>query len=214
MNENPKIILIANSDYTFDINSHISEQDIMVRFNLPKASTLAPTGQRTDLLFLANTVDVVQKKMKPNSKFIKFTKTVENPLTIIFPYSDELIKTIKPLYKRKVFIFLKKLTENFNNIEYINFLNNLGHKVNVIPDDYYLNLKHQVDPDTKNILSTGIIAMNYFLKKPKYQNYDLYLHGFSFEGWDGHAWDKEKQHIEKLIQSNRIHIFQRSNHNQ
>lgn len=208
MKENKKIILVANSKYTFDINQQISEDDIIVRFNLPLASTLTPTGYRTDLIFLANTVDVVQKKLKPYSKFIKFTKTINNKFTIIFPYSDDLIKTIKPLYKKKVFIFFKKLTENFNNIQYLSFLESLGNTVVVMPEHFYLDLKKEVDVDTKNILSTGILAANYFLKNPKYQNYDIYLHGFSFEGWDGHAWDKEKNYIKKLIEIKKINIFQ------
>ncbi|GEM_PF-1990440 len=210
MNTNPKIILVANSDYTFDINSYISDKDIIVRFNLPKASTLAPTGNRTNFLFLVNTVDIVQKKLKNHSKFIEFTKTIKNKFTIIFPYSDDLIKKIKPLYKKKIFIFLKKLTPNFNNIEYLKFLESTGNTVQVLPDSYYLDLKKLIDPDTKNILSTGIIATYFFLNNPIYQNYDIYLHGFSFEGWDGHAWNKEKKFIENLIQSNKIHLFPKS----
>lgn len=208
MKENQKIILIANSKHTFDINQYISTNDIIVRFNLPLASTLAPTGYRTDLIFLANTVDVVQKKIRPDSKFIKFTRTINNKFSIIFPYSDDLIKIIKPLYKKKTFIFFKKLTKNFNNIQYINFLKSMGNTVIVMPDHFYLDLKKEVDADTKNILSTGILAANYFLNNPTYKNYDVYLHGFSFEGWDGHAWDKEKSYIENLIKNKKIHIFQ------
>lgn len=207
MNTNPKIILVANSDHTFNINSYISDKDIIVRFNLPKASTLAPTGNRTDILFLANTVDIVQKKLKNHSKFIEFIQTIENQFTIIFPYSDDLIKQIKPLYKKKIFIFFNKLTPNFNNIAYLKFVKSIGNSVQVMPDHYYLDLKKEIDPNTKNILSTGIIAANFFLKNPMYQSYDIYLHGFSFEGWDGHAWDKEKNYIENLIRLNKIHLF-------
>lgn len=207
MLEPKKIILVANSNHVFDINAQLADQDLIVRFNIPKASTLAPTGQRTDLLFLANTVDVVQKKIKASSKFIKFIKTIENQFTIIFPYSDHLIQSIKPLYKKKKFIIFRELTPNFNNIEYIEMLQSWGNKVFVLPEQYYLDLKNKIDPDTKNILSTGLIATQYFLKNPKFQHYDIYLHGFSFEGWDGHAWDKEKQYIENLIKKNKVHLF-------
>lgn len=202
-----KIILIANSDHTFDINAYIGEDDLIVRFNIPKATTLEPTGTRTNILFLANSVDVVQKKLKPNSKFIQFAQNIENNFTIIFPYSDELIKINKPLYKKKTFIFFKKLTDNFNNIQYISFLNNLGYQVKVLEDHYYFELKQKVDPDTKYILSTGIIAANYFLQNPDFQDFDLYLHGFSFQGWDGHAWDSEKKYMNDLINAGKIQVF-------
>ncbi len=207
MHDFKKIILIANSDHTFDINSLISADDLIVRFNLPKKSTLLSTGCRTDLLFLANSVDVVQKKLKPNSQFIQFLSSIPNAFKIIFPYSDDLIKLNKPLYKKKKFIFFKKLSTNFNNIEYLSFLRNFGYHVEVMPDHYYLELKTQVDPDTKNILSTGILAAHFFLKNPEYQDYQVYLHGFSFEGWDGHAWDKEKNYINHLFQQQKIHTF-------
>ena len=207
MKVNKKIILIANSEHTFDINQYITETDIIVRFNLPKSTTLTKTGQRTDILFLANSVDVVQKKLKANSKFIKFLQTINNPFTIIFPYSDNLIKINKPKYKKKTLLFFKILTDNFNNIEYSNFLKGLGYTLEILPDYYYLDLKKQVDPDTKNILSTGFLAANYFLNNPIYQDYTVYLHGFSFEGWDGHNWDKEKEYMNEMIKNHKIHIF-------
>lgn len=207
MKENKKIILIANSEHIFDINQYISDNDIIVRFNLPKASTLALTGNKTDLLFLANSVDVVQKKLKPHSKFINFLQSIKNEFTIIFPYSDNLIKINKPKYKKKTFIFFKKLTDNFNNIEYSDFLKNQGYALEIMPDEYYLDLKKKVDPDSKNILSTGFLAANYFLRNPEYKDYDVYLHGFSFEGWDGHNWDKEKQYMNEMIEQHKIHIF-------
>lgn len=76
-----------------------------------------------------------------------------------------------------------------------------------MPDGYYLDLKKEVDPDSKNILSTGFLAANYFLRNQAYQDYDVYLHGFSFEGWDGHNWDKEKEYMNQMIQQHKIHIF-------
>lgn len=207
MKENKKIILIANSEHIFDINPYISDNDIIVRFNLPKTSTLPLTGNRTDLLFLANSVDVVQKKLKPHSKFIHFLQGIKNEFTIIFPYSDDLIKINKPKYKKKTFIFFKQLTDNFNNIEYSNFIKSQGYSLEIMPDGYYLDLKKEVDPDSKNILSTGFLAANYFLRNQAYQDYDVYLHGFSFEGWDGHNWDKEKEYMNQMIQQHKIHIF-------
>lgn len=207
MEKNKKIILIANSDHVSDINKYISEHDIIVRFNLPKAATLQLTGNRTNLLFLANSVDIVQKKLRPNSKFLNFLQSIKNDFTIIFPYSDNLIKINKPKYKKKTFIFFKQLTDNFNNNEYSKFLKNQGYHLEIMLDEYYLDLKKEVDPDSKNILSTGFLAANYFLRNPIYKDYDVYLHGFSFEGWDGHNWDKEKEYMNSMIQNHKIHTF-------
>ena len=134
MRNKRKVIIVANSDHVFDINNHIQEKDLIVRFNIPKISSLKPTATRTDFLFLANSVDVVQKKLRNNSKFIRFLSTIDNKFTVVFPYSDELIKMNKPQYKKKIFIFFRKLTNNFNNSQYISFLNQLGFNVHVLAD--------------------------------------------------------------------------------
>lgn len=34
--------------------------------------------------------------------------------------------------------------------------------------------------------------MYYFLNNEKYINYDIYLCGFTFQGWSGHDWEQEK----------------------
>lgn len=207
MKEKRKIILVANSPYVFDIKDRISKEDLIARFNLPEPSTLAPTGNKTDFIFLANTVDVIQKKMRPNSNFFQFTQSIEGKFKVIFSYSDNLIQQINPFYKKRNFLFFKKLTKNFNNVEYIQLLESLENDFLVLPEHYYLDLKNKIDPDTKTIISTGLIATHYFLNDPKYQDFDVYLHGFSFEGWHGHAWDKEKQYIQNLIDSNNVHLF-------
>ena len=206
-NTKHKIILIANSDHAFDINQHITDQDIIVRFNYPKPSTLETTGQRTDILFLANAVDIVQKKLRENSKFMRFIQNKQKNLLIVFPYSDDLIKINKPQYKKKIMLFFRKLTDNFNNSYYLNFLISRGYQVKVMPEQYYFDLKTKIQYESKNILSTGVLATYFFLHHPQYQNYKIYLHGFSFEGWDGHDWDKEKKYIHSLIQMGSIHTF-------
>lgn len=208
MSNKKKIILVANSAHVFDINSSIQPEDLIVRFNLPLSSTLPKTGYRTDILFLANSVDIVQKKLKKNSKFMQFIQSNKENLKIYFAYSDELIKINKPMYKKKKFIFFNQLQPNFNNIAYLSFLNQAGFTdVEVLEDHYYLNLKNNIDPDSNRILSTGLIASYYFLNHAQYEDYDMYLHGFSFEGWDGHAWNEEKKFIDGLIEINKVHLF-------
>lgn len=205
--EKNKIILIANSDLVFDINNQITPQDIIVRFNIPKSSTLTRTTYRTDFLFVANTVDLLHKKLNKKSKFMKFIQNMDNNFKIIFPYSDQLIKKNKPYYRKKSLFRRDQLCINYNNTKYYKILTDLGYKVSILPEQIYLNLKDKVNLESDCILSTGLIALDYFMNNPNFKMYEIYLHGFSFEGWKGHAWDKEKLYISDLINQKKVFLF-------
>ena len=203
-NKSKKIILVANAENITDINHYLAHDDLIVRFNIPKTSTLEPTGLRTDILFLANTVDILDKKLKKNGKFLKFSKKYNQQFQIIFPYSDNLIKIINPTYVKKRF-FICEILNNFNNFYYIKLLNSYGFEVEILDEESYFSLQEKIS--SNQIISTGLIAVNYFLNNPKYFNYDLYLHGFSFEGWSGHNWSKEKEFVESLKKIRKLHTF-------
>lgn len=65
-------------------------------------------------------------------------------------------------------------------------------KVKVMDQSYYWAAKNLMNKDSSSILTTGFIAMYYFLNNEKYINYDIYLCGFTFQGWSGHDWEQEK----------------------
>ena len=45
--------------------------------------------------------------------------------------------------------------------------------------------------------STGIFAIEYILDQPRFARYDKLLFGFSFQGWEGHAWETEREIVEE-----------------
>lgn len=200
-----RIILIANSDYVYDINNHISNNDVIVRFNIPKNSTIQPTGNRTDYLFVANTCDLANKKFKKNSKFMKFTSALSTDTKIIFPYSDNLIKKINPDWtKKNLFTTVKK--PNWNNIYYKEFIENHGFTASILDENIYWDAINSIH-NSENILSTGFLALYYFLTNPNFNDFKICLHGFSFEGWAGHNWTGEKEYITQLEKDNKICIL-------
>ncbi|EOQ62794.1 hypothetical protein F935_01884 [Acinetobacter calcoaceticus ANC 3811] len=206
--QSKKIILVANSDSVFDINSIINDQDVIVRFNIPNKQKIEITGRRTDFLFLANTVDLMEKRLR-NKKFNNFVDALKNT-NIFFPYEDDLINKINPVYKlvyRRFFIKFKKDVKNSNNNKYISYFFKKNIKVNVIDQSYYWAAKNLMNKESSSILTTGFIAMYYFLHNEEYTNYDIYLHGFTFQGWSGHDWEQEKKCILNLIANQKIHIF-------
>lgn len=203
-----KIILVANSDHITNINSLINDQDIVVRFNFPNKQKIENTGCRTDILFLANTVDLMEDRLK-NKEFSEFINSLKETI-IFFPYDDDLISKINPKCKvvhRKFFIKFKKYIENSNNNKYINYFLEKNIKVKVIDQSYYWNAKKIANIDDLSILSTGLIATSYFLNSKSYIDYKIYLCGFTFEGWGRHSWDKEKKYILDLKNNNKIYFI-------
>lgn len=111
--QSKKIILVANSDHIFNINSVINDQDLIVRFNIPSKQKIKITGHRTDFLFLANTVNLMERRLR-NKEFNNFVGTLKNT-NVFFPYEDDLIDKINPICRlvyRKFFIKFKKDVKN------------------------------------------------------------------------------------------------------
>ncbi|MDS7927888.1 hypothetical protein RMB13_00005 [Acinetobacter sp. V102_4] len=203
-----KIILVANSDDIPDVNGMINDQDIIVRFNIPNEKKIGITGRRTDILFLANTVDLMERRLK-DKKFNDFIDTLEDT-AVFFPFEDDLINKMNPIGKisyRKFFIKFKKYIRNSNNDRYINYFSEKNIKVKVIDQSYYWSAKGLMSTDNLSILSTGFIAIFYFLSNKEYTNYDIYLCGFTFHGWSGHDWEQEKICVLNLIANKKVHVF-------
>lgn len=206
--ESKKIILVANSDNIKDINSLINDHDVIVRFNVPKNDKIKKTGCRTDILFLANTVDLMDERLK-NDEFTSFIDTLEGT-SILFPYEDDLINKINPkceVVRRKFFFKFKEYIKNSDNNKYIKYFEEKNIPIDIIDQSYYWVAKDSVGIGDSFMLSTGLIATTYFLNNEKYRDYDIYLCGFTFRGWSGHSWEDEKRHILDLENKNYIHTL-------
>ena len=102
-------------------------------------------------------------------------------------------------------IWLQK-QKNWDNTKYIKLFNAEGVKVQVLSENLYYQAQAVLNILDGHILSTGFIALFYFLHHPNYQSHDIYLNGFSFEGWVGHNWDVEKQYIHQLVQDGKVFL--------
>lgn len=208
--ENRKIVLVANSPTVTDINDFLNDDDIVVRFNIPLVTTLCKTGEKTDILFLANTVDLMEDRLKKDSEFLNYLNNLSD-VKVIFPYEDDLVKKINPLCKvvnKIFFIKFKKFINNWDNQKYISFFEKRGIDVEIVPESVYWDASEKLNlKDTSLIVSSGFLATLFFLNSEKYKEFDIYLHGFSFEGWCGHAWDFERAYISSLVKKGEIKLF-------
>ncbi|MCY4305124.1 MAG: hypothetical protein OXC62_10175 [Aestuariivita sp.] len=54
--------------------------------------------------------------------------------------------------------------------------------------------------------STGFLALCYALAQPETQHFPLHIFGFTWQGWAGHPWAAERQHILTVADRGRIVI--------
>lgn len=201
-----RVILFANSEFDRDISNQISDDDYIVRFNIPSEKNLNLTANRTDILFLANTCELLDKLVDDDL----FDKTViqQHP-KVVFPYTNDVIKSYKSFYLKRYIRFIRWFYEkqNYNNEQYLTLFAEHGLNVDVLPEQYYRRLRKRLELEKQYLPSTGLIALYYFLSHPTYKKVPIFLHGFEFTGWDGHAWGKEKQFVNSLVERGRIFLM-------
>lgn len=200
------IWIVANSDSVKNVK--INDNDLVVRFNLPRATTFTKTGFRTDYLFLANTVDVLSNIIMKNLFFKSYYRTLHEKSYVILPYSDELIKKINPFMSVKNVSGEVELMPNWNNDGQINNLKRIkDNRLNILNDEVYYQSLNLINPREAKIISTGLIAINYFLNIKAFDGYDIVLNGFTFQGWSGHDWEQEKIFVKKMHEAGRLHVI-------
>lgn len=152
----------------------------------------------------------MEDRLIEGSKFLEYLNGLTT-VEIVFSYEDKLIKKINPLCKvvnKIFFIKFKKFINNWDNSKYISFFKERNINVEVVPECVYWDAQIKLNLEgTSFIVSSGLLATLFFLNSEKYKDFDIYLHGFTFEGWCGHAWSKEKHYILQLLEDNKIYFF-------
>lgn len=209
-----RIILVGNAPLTKNISHLIKEDDYIVRFNLPLESSIKFTGDRTNAIFFANTDFLAKKNIEAGLLNLPLFASYPQ---IILPYDKEVILKNFPIYKVKLWGFIKYKKSNYNSEWLFKQLQQTNCDITQLSHDDYkqcLNLLDiedipVADRTTKKayIPSTGFIALNYYLFNSNFRNIPIIMHGFTFSGWDGHAWAKEKDYVTSLHTKSRVSFF-------
>lgn len=186
-NKTGDIFIVGNSDEKNDISHLITAQDIVVRFNQPNSSCRL----MADVLFVANNPKLIvhltpiNNGLLANNCLIIWRHTIKE---LLFSSSDNISLSRKlryPLY--------------FPLFRWKNGLNNYP--------QYYLpkSIAQECLEITEPSPSTGFIATYFYSKL--FPERKIYLHNFTFEGWDGHNWSLEAQYIKKKFREKALVIL-------
>lgn len=179
-----RFFIIGNADEHIDIADKISHDDIVIRFNNPNSTCKL----MADWVFIVNgTIQV--RHLSIDHQFFKPDTEIffRYKLNDILKSKYENIPIIKKLkYCWYFFRWKKKFQLN-------QFL------IHIIPSSVHYKCIKYLYP---NCPSTGLLAIYYILEY--YPNHKIFLHNFTYQGWKGHNWNKEKALIDELINKKKL----------
>lgn len=195
-----RIFIIGNAPAQETIHQLFHKDDIIIRFNLPPEQCLQDYGKRIDILFSINTWKFVQKRIEAN---LIENRQLDQCMQIILPYHPSILQK----YHRQPSWFSacfkgKKVDGTHEALSYF------GQKfpVTVLSHHFYLQccklLNIQEDELKDKVPSTGFMAILHYLNTQP--DSPIYIHGFSWQGWEGHDWDSEKNYIQQLLNEGKV----------
>ncbi len=195
-----RIFIIGNAPNQEPISDIFSKQDIVVRFNHPTSECLERYGSRTDILFTINTWKFILKCIQINLLEDAWLNQCKE---IVLPYHPSILQN----YHRQpswfsAFFKGKKIDGSNEALAYFG----QQFPVKFLSRSFYLDccslLNIQENELKDKVPSTGFLAIIHYLKTcPDAQ---IYIHGFSWEGWEGHEWDAEKDIMKRLLNEQKI----------
>lgn len=169
------IFIIGNSEELSDISSLLSPEDVVIRFNAPNPTC----GLKADVLFVANGPTMVIRREKI------FNGLLHKNAKILWRYDPKDILSARfqeVSWSRRVryFLFLNwfKKKNTFDRYEQV-----------IFNPKIYEECVNLVDA----MPSSGFLAA--YLYSRLYPSRQIYLHNFTFSGWDGHNWKREEEII-------------------
>lgn len=197
-----KLVIIGNAPvkkHFFSIKaknyaSFVNKADLVIRMNKCQ-NYRKGTGKKTDVLALINrgkparrlsTSFEIKKEITKNCSEIWFTRPQnlpeKNPFELMPDESDKLL--------------------NYQILQ--------NKKTEFISWDLYLELLQKINNSAEKTLfepSSGWCIIEKILKEKRFETYEKYLLGFTWEGWQGHAWEIEKQICLKYIQEKKLKLL-------
>lgn len=177
------------------LNKFINQADIIIRMNNIKNIGVKGIGSRTNILAIMNTG---KPKYLMNNKFPQLIlKDLEEILFVVPP---EEIDSITPSKNSNHGIqFADKILKHQGWCDM---------RASFTDYDQMLQLfeKLKFISGRDFMASTGLRVIEHVLSQQRFHDYKIYLVGFSFEGWSGHAFEAERAYVQELLDKKNLHV--------
>ena len=227
------LVIVGSGPIEHDLSKIIDSFEYVVRFNDCKNYNVN-SGKKTDILILNNSQvtnnatnfflnfrdeipyltlakQVWFAKPKPfflNKYFTKLLNIHKRKSVLYKIFNKKEYKRKKRILKSEIEATLQKI--NIGD-EIISAQNIPKDKVKQITDKLYLSLCNKLnlfkDNTFASMPSTGIVGVEMILNDQFFNDYEKYIIGFSWEGWNGHPWKEEKALVQYYIDNGSLKLL-------
>ena len=193
-----KLIIIGNADVTSDHSEFVNCCDVVIRINLRKSRNVirGAIGQKTDVLcYTPRAISLVLN----DDEELEFLKGYCGHLSQVWFLRPRRAYWVN----RRSFagFFFRKERFFFDmSMAFIKCLGLKGRRTEFIKMELLNSIVRKLwnlDPGgLRPSPSAGIMVIEKVLADNECANFEKYLLGFTFEGWEGHRWDLEKRLVE------------------
>lgn len=177
------IWIIGNANETKTICHLIKSEDIIIRFNNPNETcSLKPT-----ILFMSTAYSFLEYLFMHSEK-VNWS-AILSAKKIVYRWPIRSILTNKPEYlsfsqRLKFPFYLYRLSK----------MRKFSKNTFFYPHSEFVRCQQELQTSTQP--SSGILAILWcFINHP---NHKIYIHNFTFEGWEGHDWKNEEKYVRRL----------------
>ena len=200
--------IIGNGIVSKDISKTVDSSDAVVRFNNLDNYNLN-TGTKTSIWVLSSN-KIILGNLIQNHKTI--TEKTNQTLTDSFLLSKKILFSIPTFFPFKnKFEMEKYRTERYESVK--EFWRQLGlsemsYDIVEFPKKFLLDLKPEKWLMKYQCPSNGYLITRFLRESPEYSDYKIKLAGFSWEGWEGHPWEFEKEYLMRMQNKELIEIIE------
>jgi hypothetical protein len=174
-----RLVLVGNALPEKNFSESIDTADIVLRFNFCNHFESGRVGHKTDILCLVNTEE-------------RFRSSGELPTRVLDSATEIWLIARAPPDHGDLILKANNIDKGLTRI-YTNELTTLREKLGTAAQTQKL--------------SSGIVALERVLTDPRFRLYEKQLVGFTWEGWQGHAWSAEQELCESYRKSGFLEIL-------
>ena len=202
-----RLIVVGNADLPRDLSEEIDSADYVLRFNRPRLLD-GWSGTKTSCLMMCNSGKPMQQKLKDHSFLeYKFFKQAELITLVYHPY---IMKTYfarprlsSQLLKHRRLDWTEKAIKVFGGA---------SKDVVIKSAQFYLEACAEIGIEGNKLKewfpSTGYLGIWDCLKQFDLAEWEIYICGFTWQGWKHHAWSTEEKWVRERIDEGTCHFLQ------
>lgn len=164
------------------IGDFIDTSDLVVRFNKARNQDEPWAGHRTDILY-------VRGNGKPASWFSR------DPLKFTHAERPKLVLSVVDMWS-----YSRGRPDKHEQIDYTDQIKATNGFENIrrIDEGVLVEARRLLNSVNSTLRpSLGLVAFVDLLQKPEFSNYEKFLVGFTYSGWEGHDWPNEERFVEE-----------------